>query len=142
MICDYSILCTTPVPFFNRSHTEEVPMRLTRYSNCTPSRTFRKQPGIVFSFASSLKGLNVNKPLGRHILNMKNKKTLSEEWVGQKWLSVKEVCEFLGISKSTFYKWRQIGCAPESRRLPNGDLRIREDWLGVFLAGLPEGSFK
>ncbi len=141
MFCDYSILSTTPVPFFRRIHSEEVPMRLTRYSNCTPSRPFHKYSSLVLAHAISAKNSYVKKPLPRHLLSMKNKKTISEEWVSQKWFTVKEVCEFLGISKSTFYKWRQIGCAPESRRLPNGDLRIREDWLGVFLASLPEGGY-
>ena len=72
---------------------------------------------------------------------MKKSKLNVDEWVGQKWLTVKEVCEILAISKSTFYKWRQVDRAPQTRRLPNGDLRIREDWLSVFLADLPEDAF-
>ncbi len=140
MICDYSNFCTSAVPFLKRKLTEEVPMRLTRYLNCTPSRLFSKYSEMVSLGVLIPKNLNVIKPLPRHRLGMKNKKAITEEGVSQKWLSVKEVCGFLGISKSTFYKWQQIGRAPEIRRLPNGDLRIREDWLGAFLANLPEGS--
>ena len=139
MFCDYSILSTTPVPFFKRIQTEEVQMRLTRYSNCTPSRSNRKYLRIRFPSLFSLKNSYAFRTLPRHIQSMK-KKLISDEWVGQKWLTVKEVCEYLGVSKSTFYKWRQMGCAPQSCRLPNGDLRIREDWLGMFMSELLEGG--
>ncbi|MFI5986358.1 helix-turn-helix transcriptional regulator [Streptomyces sp. NPDC051555] len=49
-------------------------------------------------------------------------------------LTVPEVCEELGISRSTFYDWRQKRRAPRCIKLPNGDLRVRrgdlEMWLG------------
>jgi predicted DNA-binding transcriptional regulator AlpA len=48
-------------------------------------------------------------------------------------LSLVEVCEDLGISRSTFYDWRAKRKAPPCFKLPNGDLRIRradyERWL-------------
>ncbi|SPE49830.1 putative transcriptional regulator [Streptomyces netropsis] len=48
-------------------------------------------------------------------------------------LTVPELCEELGISRSTFYDWRQKKRAPRCIKLPNGDLRVRrsdyEHWL-------------
>jgi len=48
-------------------------------------------------------------------------------------LTIADVCEELGISRSTFYDWRAKRKAPPCLKLPNGDLRIRrtdfEDWL-------------
>ncbi|MBB2749156.1 helix-turn-helix transcriptional regulator [Microbispora rosea] len=48
-------------------------------------------------------------------------------------LTVAELCAELGISRSTFYDWRQKGRAPRCLKLPNGDLRIRradfDRWL-------------
>jgi len=78
-------------------------MKLTRYSNCTPSRSNRKYLRTQIPSLFSLKNSYAFKALPRHIQSMK-KKLISDEWVGQKWLTVKEVCEFLGVSKSTFYK--------------------------------------
>ena len=59
------------------------------------------------------------------------------DWTENKWYSVIQVCEFLGINRSTFYKWRALSLAPQVVRLPNGDLRVREDWLANFLSSLP-----
>lgn len=42
-----------------------------------------------------------------------------------------------GISRRTFYRWREIGLAPPCIKLPNGELRIRRD---DFLAWLDEHS--
>jgi excisionase family DNA binding protein len=48
-------------------------------------------------------------------------------------LTLAEVCEELGIARSTFYDWRAKNRAPKCHKLPNGDLRIRrtelERWL-------------
>ncbi|MBZ3904545.1 MULTISPECIES: helix-turn-helix transcriptional regulator [Streptomyces] len=48
-------------------------------------------------------------------------------------LTVDDVCDELGIARSTFYDWRQKGRGPRCIRLPNGSLRIRrsdfENWL-------------
>ena len=50
-----------------------------------------------------------------------------------KHLTVAELCEELGISKSTFYDWRAARKAPACIKLPNGGIRIRridlERWL-------------
>ena len=40
-------------------------------------------------------------------------------------LSIAEVIEELGVSRSTFYDWRMKRKAPRCIKLPNGDLRIR-----------------
>jgi predicted DNA-binding transcriptional regulator AlpA len=53
-------------------------------------------------------------------------------------LTVADVCEELGITRSTFYDWRVKQKAPPCFRLPNGELRIkREDYLD-WLADLCE----
>ena len=68
---------------------------------------------------------------GRTITAMPgNIKNETADWTENKWYSVIQVCEFLGINRSTFYKWRALSLAPQVVRLPNGDLRVREDWLG------------
>jgi predicted DNA-binding transcriptional regulator AlpA len=54
------------------------------------------------------------------------------------WLTVDEVLEHLTISRSTWDKWRQKQCSPKAKRLPNGSLRIRADWLDEWLDQLPE----
>ncbi|MEP9382993.1 helix-turn-helix domain-containing protein [Nocardioides sp. KR10-350] len=50
-----------------------------------------------------------------------------------RYLTVAEVCEELGVARSTFYDWRAKGHAPPCIRLPNGSLRVRrtdyEQWL-------------
>lgn len=51
-------------------------------------------------------------------------------------LTIKDVCEELGISRSTFYDWRAKRKAPPCFKLPNGDLRIRraafDNWLATL----------
>lgn len=48
-------------------------------------------------------------------------------------LSVKDICEELGVARSTFYDWRAAHKAPPCIKLPNGDLRVRRSdfdrWL-------------
>ncbi|GAA0321096.1 excisionase [Streptomyces turgidiscabies] len=48
-------------------------------------------------------------------------------------MTIKEVIADLKVPSSTFHRWRQIGKAPRSIKLPNGDVRIRrseyERWL-------------
>jgi predicted DNA-binding transcriptional regulator AlpA len=48
-------------------------------------------------------------------------------------LKVSDVCAELGISRSTWEKWRARRIGPAAIRLPNGELRIRraelESWL-------------
>lgn len=40
-------------------------------------------------------------------------------------LTLAEVCEELGVARSTFNDWRAKGRAPRCIKLPNGSLRIR-----------------
>ena len=53
--------------------------------------------------------------------------------VASKHLTVAQLCEELGISKSTFYDWRAARKAPPCIKLPNGGIRVRridfEQWL-------------
>ncbi|MFK0221931.1 helix-turn-helix transcriptional regulator [Streptomyces vinaceus] len=50
-------------------------------------------------------------------------------------MTVKEVIADLRVAPSTFYRWLQLGKAPRSIKLPNGDLRFRrseyERWLAA-----------
>ncbi|MEU3073901.1 helix-turn-helix transcriptional regulator [Streptomyces laurentii] len=48
-------------------------------------------------------------------------------------LTVPELCDELGISRSTFYEWRQKQRAPRCIKLPNGDLRVRRSDLDLWL---------
>ncbi|MFB6519173.1 helix-turn-helix transcriptional regulator [Streptomyces sp. NPDC056401] len=41
--------------------------------------------------------------------------------------------ELKGISRRTFYRWRELGHAPEAFKLPNGELRV---WRSDFHAWL------
>lgn len=41
-------------------------------------------------------------------------------------LTVPEICARLGISRSTFYDWRQAHKAPPCLVLPNAQIRVRE----------------
>ncbi|MEV4363280.1 helix-turn-helix domain-containing protein [Nonomuraea sp. NPDC049625] len=52
-------------------------------------------------------------------------------------LTVSQVLDELGgVSRRTFYRWREIGKAPEGIRLPNGELRIYRSDLNAWLASL------
>lgn len=61
------------------------------------------------------------------------------------WMSMEDFCGELGIAPSTAYKWSAAGPRsgrfPRFRKLPNGSIRIRRDWLEEWLDGLgPIGS--
>ncbi|GHB21584.1 excisionase [Streptomyces umbrinus] len=56
-------------------------------------------------------------------------------------LTVRQVIEELGgISRRTFYRWRELHIAPRCIRLPNGELRVRRDVLNDWLAERAEGT--
>jgi predicted DNA-binding transcriptional regulator AlpA len=38
-----------------------------------------------------------------------------------------------GVSKRTFYRWRELGKAPACIRLPNGELRVYRSDLKAWL---------
>jgi excisionase family DNA binding protein len=47
--------------------------------------------------------------------------------------SVDDVAEYCGVSTSTVYKWVAKGDFPTYLRLPNGQIRVLEDDLEVWL---------
>ncbi|WP_436788580.1 helix-turn-helix transcriptional regulator [Yinghuangia sp. YIM S10712] len=49
-------------------------------------------------------------------------------------MTVPEVLAELGdISRRTFYRWRELGLAPQCLKLPNGELRVRRDDFMAWL---------
>ncbi|MEV6663289.1 helix-turn-helix transcriptional regulator [Streptomyces nigra] len=49
-------------------------------------------------------------------------------------MTVREVCtELKGVSRRTFYRWQEIGQAPQAFKLPNGEWRV---WRSDFNAWL------
>jgi len=40
-------------------------------------------------------------------------------------LTIADVCDELGVARSTFYDWRAKGAAPKCFKLPNGEIRVR-----------------
>jgi excisionase family DNA binding protein len=55
-------------------------------------------------------------------------------------LSIAELCEELGISRSTFYEWRTKRTAPRCFKLPNGELRIRRSELESWIVSREEAA--
>ncbi len=45
-----------------------------------------------------------------------------------------------GISRRTFYRWRELRLAPACIRPPNGELRVRRDVLNDWLEERAEGA--
>lgn len=54
------------------------------------------------------------------------------------WMTLDDVCDELGVSRSTIDKWRVTGRGPVFRRLPSGKLRIRRADYEAWLDALPE----
>ncbi|MFG3584023.1 helix-turn-helix transcriptional regulator [Streptomyces sp. NPDC047990] len=55
-------------------------------------------------------------------------------------LTVRQVLDELGgISRRTFYRWRELRIAPACIRLPNGELRVRRDVFDDWLEDRAEG---
>lgn len=55
-------------------------------------------------------------------------------------LTIDELCDELGIARSTFYDWRASRKAPRCIKLPNGKLRIRRADLERWLAALEDAK--
>ncbi|NED97948.1 helix-turn-helix domain-containing protein [Phytoactinopolyspora alkaliphila] len=53
-------------------------------------------------------------------------------------LTVADICEELGISRSTFYEWRVKNTAPPCIKLPNGELRVRRADLDAWIESWTE----
>jgi predicted DNA-binding transcriptional regulator AlpA len=53
---------------------------------------------------------------------------------GEDLMTVPDVlAELRGVSRRTFYRWRELGIAPACIRLPNGSLRIRREDFRTWL---------
>jgi hypothetical protein len=51
-------------------------------------------------------------------------------------MTVPQILAELGnVSRRTFYRWRELGIAPECLRLPNGELRV---WRSEFRTWLEQ----
>nr|WP_184989281.1 helix-turn-helix domain-containing protein [Sphaerisporangium rubeum] len=48
--------------------------------------------------------------------------------------------ELGGISRRTFYRWRELGRAPVCVKLPNGDLLVRRSDFTVWLESRREAA--
>jgi predicted DNA-binding transcriptional regulator AlpA len=46
--------------------------------------------------------------------------------------------ELNNISRRTFYRWRELGRAPQGYKLPNGELRIYRSDFAAWLESLRE----
>ncbi|MET7485519.1 MerR family transcriptional regulator [Streptomyces sp. NPDC005538] len=56
-------------------------------------------------------------------------------------LTVRQVLDELGgISRRTFYRWRELRLAQACIRLPNGESGVRRDVLNDWLADRAEGA--
>ncbi|NAS26590.1 helix-turn-helix domain-containing protein [Herbidospora sp. NEAU-GS84] len=53
-------------------------------------------------------------------------------------MPVAEVLDELGVSRRTFYRWRELGHAPKCIKLPNGELRVWRSDLTTWLTTLRE----
>lgn len=51
-------------------------------------------------------------------------------------LTIPEVCDELGVARSTFYDWRASHRAPKCIKLPNGAIRVRRGDLDTWLVSL------
>jgi excisionase family DNA binding protein len=58
--------------------------------------------------------------------------------VSRQHMTLAEVCDELGVARSTFNDWRAKGRAPKCIKLPNGSLRIRRTELDRWLAANEE----
>ena len=56
-------------------------------------------------------------------------------------LSVAQMCaELGGISRRTFYRWREVGVGPRCLKIPNGELRAWRSEFAAWLDSLREGA--
>lgn len=54
-------------------------------------------------------------------------------------LTIEEVLSELGgVSRRTFYRWRELGRAPHGLKLPNGEIRIWRSEFSDWLKSLNE----
>jgi predicted DNA-binding transcriptional regulator AlpA len=54
-------------------------------------------------------------------------------------LTIEQVLSELGgVSRRTFYRWREVGRAPHGMKLPNGEIRIWRSEFADWLKSLNE----
>lgn len=49
------------------------------------------------------------------------------------WLPLTDVLEEIGITRATWYRWRNRGVGPEAKLTPTGRVRVRRSVLDAFL---------
>ncbi|MGD3107545.1 helix-turn-helix transcriptional regulator [Streptomyces sp. YGL11-2] len=49
------------------------------------------------------------------------------------WLPLTDALEEIGISRATWYRWRDRGYGPEAKRTQTGRIRVRRSVLNAFL---------
>jgi predicted DNA-binding transcriptional regulator AlpA len=59
---------------------------------------------------------------------------------GSHLLTLAEVLEELDVPKSTFFRWKAIGKAPQTIKYPNGSLRVRRRDLDAWLDAHEEAA--
>jgi len=60
--------------------------------------------------------------------------------VGDELMTVAEMCSALGgLSRRTFYRWRELGVGPECLKIPNGELRAWRSEFEAWLDRLTDG---
>jgi excisionase family DNA binding protein len=57
-----------------------------------------------------------------------------------KHLTIADLCDELGVARSTFYDWRAAKKAPRCIKLPNGEIRIRRTDLDRWLEDLEDAA--
>jgi predicted DNA-binding transcriptional regulator AlpA len=55
-------------------------------------------------------------------------------------LTIADICDDLGVARSTFYEWRAKGRSPRCIKLPNGDIRINRAEYERWLTTLEEAA--
>jgi predicted site-specific integrase-resolvase len=56
-------------------------------------------------------------------------------------MTVRQVLDELGgVSRRTFYRWRELGYGPVAFKLPNGELRVRRSDFNTWLRQLEEAA--
>jgi predicted DNA-binding transcriptional regulator AlpA len=66
---------------------------------------------------------------------------MSGDGVHEDLMTVPELlAELGGVSRRTFYRWREVGTAPACIRLPNGELRIKRAAFRAWLDRLSEDA--
>jgi predicted DNA-binding transcriptional regulator AlpA len=54
-------------------------------------------------------------------------------------LTVAQMCaELGGVSRRTFYRWRELGISPQCFKIPNGELRAWRSDFSAWLESLRE----